>query len=109
MMLLALAAVSPLFCPAAGPLPEKKPLRAGAVVTATGKLSADRPNATCSSSGLSLPGSGLRALIGRNFSGKYYVGLSAGKSWRPLEHFGDRDSKLRVHSPTVGVAVRYSF
>lgn len=51
----------------------------------------------------------LRALIGRTFDNKYYVGLSAGKTWRPLERFGNYDSTLRVYNPKLGVAVRYSF
>lgn len=51
----------------------------------------------------------LRALIGRTFDNKYYVGLSAGKTWRPLERFGNHDTTLRVYNPKLGVAVRYSF
>ena len=65
--------------------------------------------ALCDDTALRSPDSELQALIGCNFADHYYVGLSAGKSWRPLERFGDRDNKLRVYNPTLGVAVRYSF
>jgi hypothetical protein len=65
--------------------------------------------ALCDDTARRSPDSELRALIGRSFADHYYVGLSAGKSWRPLERFGDRDNKLRVYNPTLGVAVRYSF
>ena len=60
-------------------------------------------------SALRTPESELRALIGRTVAHGCYVGLTAGKSWRPLENYGDRDSKLRVYNPKLGVAFRYSF
>ncbi|MDE6160438.1 MAG: hypothetical protein K2F77_02125 [Muribaculaceae bacterium] len=50
-----------------------------------------------------------KALMGRTIAPGYYVGISAQKAWRPMEIFGDRDAKVRVFNPTVGVAVRYSF
>lgn len=65
--------------------------------------------ALCDDMALNNPEASLRALIGRNFAEHYYVGLSAGKSWRPLEHYGDYDNKVRVYNPKLGVAVRYNF
>lgn len=65
--------------------------------------------ALCDDTALRTPGSELRALIIRRISDNYYVGLSAQKSWRPLENFGDCDNKLRVYNPKVGVAVSYRF
>lgn len=68
-----------------------------------------RLNALCDDTALRTPESELRALIGRTVAHGCYVGLTAGKSWRPLENYGDRDSKLRVYNPKLGVAFRYSF
>ena len=50
-----------------------------------------------------------RAWMGRTIAPGYYVGITAQKAWRPMENFGDRDAKVRVYNPTLGVAVRYSF
>ncbi|MDE6136395.1 MAG: hypothetical protein K2F97_02855 [Muribaculaceae bacterium] len=68
-----------------------------------------RISALCDDTSLRTPESELRALIGRNVASGCYVGLTAGKSWRPLERYGDRDPKLRVCNPTLGLAFRYSF
>lgn len=68
-----------------------------------------RLEAMCDDTALASDGLNLRELIGRSFAKHYYVGLSAGSSWRPLKGYGDCDNKLRVYNPTVGLAVSYSF
>lgn len=100
----------------AGPEPDRARSAADTAATAVPAASRHREEncisrlcAECDDTALNNPESSLRALIGRSFAERYYVGITAGKSWRPLENFGDRDNKVRVHNPKLGVAVRYSF
>lgn len=51
----------------------------------------------------------MSSLIGRDLGRDYYVGITAGKAWRPLQNYGDYDNKLRVYNPTIGVMLKYSF
>lgn len=51
----------------------------------------------------------MSSMIGRELGHDYYVGLTAGRAWRPLQNFGDCDNKLRVYNPTIGVMVKYRF
>ena len=82
---------------AAAPRPDHAPGDTVAVAATARERAAclQRLSALCDDTALRTPESELRALIG--------------KSWRPLENYGDRDSKLRVYNPKLGVAFRYSF
>ncbi|MDE6270801.1 MAG: hypothetical protein K2M12_08135 [Muribaculaceae bacterium] len=51
----------------------------------------------------------LKSLMGRELGNDYYVGVTAGRAWRPLQSYGDCDCKIRVYDPTVGLSVKYSF
>ena len=70
---------------------------------------AGRRPVVCDDTELRVPGLELRALVERRFAEHYCVGLSAARTWRPLQLYGDTDAKLRVFNPTVGLAVRYNF
>lgn len=108
--ILFLLALVPLGA-AAAPRPDNArsdSVATGAAVRAR-EMCLRRLSALCDDTALRTPESELRALIGRTVAHGCYVGLTAGKSWRPLERFGDRDPKLRVCNPTLGLAFRYSF
>lgn len=108
--ILFLLALSPLGA-AAAPRPDHA--RSDSVVSGAAARAREqclrRLSALCDDTSLRTPESELRALIGRNVASGCYVGLTAGKSWRPLEGYGDRDNKLRVYNPKLGLAFRYSF
>ncbi|MDE6285702.1 MAG: hypothetical protein K2L99_01750 [Muribaculaceae bacterium] len=58
---------------------------------------------------LNILGAELRELVKHPLNARCEVGLSSVKSWRPLEHYGDNDNKLRVYNPRLGVALSYRF
>ncbi|MDE6497707.1 MAG: hypothetical protein K2L21_03500 [Muribaculaceae bacterium] len=58
---------------------------------------------------LNILGAELRELVKHPLNARCEVSLSSVKSWRPLEHYGDNDNKLRVYNPRLGVALSYRF
>lgn len=58
---------------------------------------------------LNILGAELHEIVKHPLNERCEVGLSAAKSWRPLQNYGDTDNKLRVYNPTLGVALSYRF